>query len=163
MALALTGCRATESGADLRRYEFLEPHMGTLFKITLFAPDALTATRSAEAAFRRVEQLNRRMTDYDPDSELMRLSQHPPGEPVKVSDDLFNVLAEAQKFARLSDGAFDVTVGPQVQLWRKARKSRTLPSPSEIASQAIAFWDAACFASPATALSTLMKIRPLIC
>src|SRR5262249_60912313 len=43
------------------------------------------------------------------------------------SDDLFYVLAEGQKVAELSDGAFDMTVGPVVRLWRQARKDRLLP------------------------------------
>ncbi len=133
LSLIFTGCRTTDSDAALRRYEFLEPHMGTLFKITLFASDSLIATRSAEAAFRRIEQLNRMMTDYDQRSELMQLSQRPVGEAVKISEDLFNALEHAQRIARLSDGAFDVTVGPQVQLWRKSRKERTLPSADELA------------------------------
>jgi len=48
--------------------------------------------------------------------------------PVKVSDDLWNVLERAQRLARPTDGAFDVTVGPVVRLWRLARKSRRMPA-----------------------------------
>jgi thiamine biosynthesis lipoprotein len=52
---------------------------------------------------------------------------------VPVSVELFDVLERAQKIARLSDGAFDVTVGPYVRLWRFARKRKVLPTPAEIA------------------------------
>jgi FAD:protein FMN transferase len=84
--------------------------------------------------FARVEDLNRIMSDYLPDSELMRLcrqSATKPAGPVKVSDDLFYVLAEGQKLAELSDGAFDMTVGPIVRQWRQARKDRILPDEDE--------------------------------
>src|SRR5262249_49601268 len=62
-------------------------------------------------------------------SELMRLCQKAGGDPVRISDDLFNVLWRAQEVARRSDGAFDVTVGPVGRLWRRAREARQLPGP----------------------------------
>ena len=58
------------------------------------------------------------MSDYKSDSELMRLCAKAGGEPVKVSPELFTVLAKAQDVSAKSDGAFDVTVGPLVRLWR---------------------------------------------
>ena len=49
-----------------------------------------------------------------------------------MSAELFDVLEQAQKFSALSDGAFDVTVGPLVRLWRFTRKKKTLPTPAEV-------------------------------
>ena len=107
--------------------------MGTLFKITLYAPDKTTAETAAEAAFRRIATLDDIMSDYQADSELMRLCAQPAGRPVPVSVELFDVLQQAQRFARLSDGAFDVTVGPYVRLWRFSRKRKALPAEEELA------------------------------
>jgi len=72
------------------------------------------------------------MSDYQADSELMRLCDQPFGTPVLISADLFRALQISQEFARLSDGAFDVTVGPFVRLWRFARKRKVLPTRSEL-------------------------------
>jgi FAD:protein FMN transferase len=107
--------------------------MGTLFSITLYAPDADAATTAAEAAFRRVAKLDRMMTDYDPKSELMQLCLRPVGEPTRVSPELFDILRESQRVARETDGAFDITVGPFVRAWRAARKTKVLPTAGEIA------------------------------
>jgi FAD:protein FMN transferase len=139
--LLTAGCRTTPEPEALTRHEFVEPHMGTLWRITLFAPSRAAASNAAQAAFARVAALDRMMTDYDPDSELMRLSKSPPGVAVKVSPDLFQVLKAAQEIARKSDGAFDVTCGPVVQLWRRARRQRQLPSPERLAAarQAVGF------------------------
>jgi thiamine biosynthesis lipoprotein len=52
---------------------------------------------------------------------------------VAVSDDLWRVLRRARRVAELSDGAFDVTVGPVVRLWRRARRQHELPSPERLA------------------------------
>ena len=123
------GARAEE----LYRFEFSQPKMGTVFSIILFAADADNARKTALAAFDRIEQLNGIMSDYKPDSELNLLCKNGVGAPVKISDDLFNVLGRAQDIARQSDGAFDVTVGPLVRLWRKSRKERKLPDAEELA------------------------------
>lgn len=116
------------------RYEFSQTQMGVSFTIVLYAPDETAANRAAEAAFRRVAQLNAVYSDYDAQSELMRLCrQAEPGRAVPVSDDLFHVLARSQALAERTDGAFDITVGPYVRLWRRARRQRQLPSVDRLA------------------------------
>jgi thiamine biosynthesis lipoprotein len=127
----LAGVNAFEPPA-LRRFTFSEPHMGTTFRIVLYASDEATAKTAAKDAFARIAELNKIMSDYDPDSELMRLCKKGVGKPVPVSVDLFKVLEEAEKIARLSDGAFDVSIGPVVRLWRRARKTGEMPGADEI-------------------------------
>jgi thiamine biosynthesis lipoprotein len=117
----------------LTRYTFSERHMGTTFKIMVYAPDEATAKRGARAAFARIAQLDGIMSDYRPTSELMQLSRKAVGKPVKVSDELFFVLAKSKELSEKSGGAFDVTVGPVVKLWRRARKGKRLPDPEELA------------------------------
>ncbi len=136
--LLVTGCRSAAPGPTLNRYEFKHPAMGTLFFITLFAPEERAARSAADAAFRRIDALEDIMSDYQADSELMRLCEQPPGKPVPVSADLFDILQRAQKISAVSDGAFDVTVGPYVRLWRFARKRKQLATPAEMALAAAA-------------------------
>ena len=136
LLLAPLPLRAADPEPKLSRFEYEEPHMGTRFRVVLYAPDKGTADRAAKAAFQRVADLNGIMSDYNPASELMRLCKKNTtvaGEPVTVSEDLFFVLQKAQEVSKLSDGAFDVTVGPLVRLWRHARKTQQLPDPKELA------------------------------
>lgn len=133
MWLWLSGCRTVQSEQSLRRFEFRQPHMGTLFTITLYASDESTARAGADSAFARITALDQMLTDYDPDSELMQLCRGPVGEPVHVSQDLFEVLQESQRIAGITDGAFDVTIGPMVRLWRRARRTETLPTAEQLA------------------------------
>jgi FAD:protein FMN transferase len=133
LTVLLTGCHSPSSTRALHRFEFTHPAMGTLFTITLFAPDEPAAQSAAQASFRRIDALEDIMSDYQADSELMRLCDQPFGTPVPVSADLFDILQRAQKIAELSDGAFDVTVGPYVRLWRFSRKRMVLPTPAELA------------------------------
>ena len=106
--------------------------MGTKFRIVLYSPSKETADKAAKAAFARVAELNSIMSDYSPDSELMQLckkSEKVLAGPVKVSAELFYVLQKANQVSELSGGAFDVTIGPVVKLWRQARRDRRLPEP----------------------------------
>ena len=133
----LIGMSVNDPGPkELQRFEFESKHMGTIFRIVLHAPDGATAKKAADAAFARVAELDNCMSDYNPKSELMQLCkkfEKTVGEPVKVSDDLFAVLSRAAEVSRKSDGAFDVTLGPLVQLWRHARRTQELPDPKEFA------------------------------
>jgi thiamine biosynthesis lipoprotein len=123
------------------RHEFVEPHMGTLWSITCFTRDRGVAADAAATAFRRVADLERVLTDYDSESELLRLCRAEAGVPHPVSADLFEVLRASLDAARRTDGAFDVTVGPLVQVWRRARRQREFPDPARIAAaRAVTGW-----------------------
>jgi thiamine biosynthesis lipoprotein len=121
----------------LERHEYSEPHMGTTFRIVLYAPSASAADRAAAEAFRRIAELDAAMSDYDAASELSRLSAlstaSAPTEPVHVSRDLWSVLVRARDVSRMSEGAFDVTAGPLTALWRRARRQHELPSDESLA------------------------------
>lgn len=117
---------ATAQAAE-QPLEAVEPHMGTLVRIKLFAADEHQARSSFRAAFDRIAQLDAILSDYKPESELNRLCRAPAGRPVAVSEDLFRVLAASQELAVQTGGAFDVTLGPVIRLWRQARKENRLP------------------------------------
>lgn len=108
--------------------------MGVPFRIVLYAANQAQATNAAEAAFARVAHLNDLMSDYEYDSELSRLGRTSgSGQKVNISDELWAVLRKAQEISEASNGAFDVTVGPVVQLWRRARREKQLPNPELLA------------------------------
>jgi thiamine biosynthesis lipoprotein len=115
------------------RFEFSEAHMGTRFRIVLYAANVQAATIASSAAFERIGQLDAIMSDYRETSELMLLCKQPSGTKVPVSKDLFRVLGAGQELAARSNGAFDVTVGPLVRLWRRARRTGELPDRQRIA------------------------------
>ena len=119
---------APGTGAEPSRFEFRQTHMGSEFKIVLYTPTADEARRASDAAFTRIAALDKALSDYDPESELMRLCDRAGGEAVPVSDDLFRCLEKAQAMSRMSDGAFDVSIGPVGRLWRRARRNRIMPA-----------------------------------
>ncbi len=92
--------------------------MGTTFTIKIADPQASSKQQAVKTD---VEQLlihiNQLMSTYIDDSELTLINQSKSTDWLSVSEELLNVLLEAKKISQLSDGAFDITVGPLVNLW----------------------------------------------
>ncbi len=131
--LIVLGLAAAARGETLERFEFTQTEMAVPIKIVLYAADKTTAGEAARAAFDRFHELNAILSDYDPESELRRLGDTSSvGKPVRVGDDLWRVLEQAQELSERSEGAFDVTVGPVVRLWRNARRTKELPPAESI-------------------------------
>ncbi len=133
LLLVLTGC-ASAGRAPLERYEFERPQMGLPFRLVLYSAEAAVATNAAEAVWARIAELNASLSDYEAESELSRLSRTSGSDRwIPLGTDLARILVFAQEVSRWSDGAFDVTVGPEVLLWRRARRQRELPSTEALA------------------------------
>jgi thiamine biosynthesis lipoprotein len=108
--------------------------MGAPWKIKVFATDQAAGEAAIEAALLEVERLEKVLSDYDPESELSRLTAAAPmQQSVTVSDDLWNMLVAADGFREASAGAFDITVGPLTTLWRQARRTGKLPRADKLA------------------------------
>ena len=107
------------------RFGFEEEHMGVPVRIVLYASNSEVAEKAAKEAFAAFHTLNGIMSDYDSESELMLLAED--RGMTRVSEDLFIVLRAAKHYCTISDGAFDITAGPLVQLWRRSRRMQELP------------------------------------
>ena len=114
----------------LERFEAVEPAMGTLFRIVVYAESATHARTGFDAAYARARELDARLSDYREDSELNQLCR---ARRAVASDDLLAVLTIALDIARTSHGAFDPTLGPFTRLWRQSRRSGSLPSAAALA------------------------------
>ena len=110
------------------------PLMGVAWTITVYARDRESGEQAVAAGFAEAERLERILSDYNPESELSQLSAAAPTrEPIRIGDDLWAVLERADEIRRLTDGAFDITVGPLTTLWRQSRRSGHLPRQDKLA------------------------------
>src|SRR5690348_3404110 len=101
--LLLGGCILAEP-PPLARYEYDEPHMGTKVRVVFYASSPEQAEAGRKAAFAVMKDVDDRMSDYKPDSELSRLSAAAGRGPQPVSAELFEVLAVSLRTAEVSDG-----------------------------------------------------------
>ena len=106
--------------------------MGTIFEITAYGADREETVAAVEQSFTAIRQADEILSHYRAESDLMRLNRSASQGTVTVDRDLYRVLEEALRFARLSEGAFDVTVGPLVRLWSEAAGRDRAPSEQEI-------------------------------
>ena len=115
--------------------------MGSRCTITLYAQAESQAAVAAGDAFKEIAQIERALTDYDPSSEAMRVTQAPLGDWIRVSEILWDVLDRSEQFHALSSGAFDPTVGAYTHLWRSSRNEDRIPTSTELeqASQSVGF------------------------
>src|SRR5262245_2352282 len=103
LVCCIPGVGARPAEPALVRFEFESKHMGTTFRIVLYAADRDTAEKAKTAAFARVAELDAVMSDYKKDSELMRLCRAfatQIGEPVPVGEELFFVLSRAEELSK---------------------------------------------------------------
>jgi len=121
--------------AQDKRYTFEKGLMGSPFKLIIYAPDDSIANVSAMSAFKRIEDLNLLLSDYRDDSEINSVSARSgSGSWIAVSKDLFDILYISDDISRKTDGAFDATLGPIVQEWRRATRKGYLPDKKVIRS-----------------------------
>jgi len=107
--------------------------MGTFSRVVVIAKSERAARRCIEAAFDVQNRIEALMSDFRDDSELSKVNRLAAQGPVPVSEMTFEVLQQSVHFSRLSEGAFDVTVGPLVDLWRKAGETDVPPTPEALA------------------------------
>ena len=113
LSVLLAGC-----GEPQRLITISGPTMGTTFQVKIAREDmALDAEVLDRAIHARLDEVNRQMSTYREDSEISRFNRSRSTDWVGVSPDFARVLSIAQKISTWSNGAFDVTVGPLVNLW----------------------------------------------
>jgi thiamine biosynthesis lipoprotein len=106
--------------------------MGTFARVVAVAADSNTTKRSIEAALAEIKNVDRLMSKYKSDSEISELNRDGFRRAVKVSKSTYEVIEKSIKFSKLSGGAFDVTVGPLMDLWHSAEETNSLPTDAEL-------------------------------
>jgi hypothetical protein len=132
VALYITS-RQGAAGADLQLYQSRFPSMGTACEISLWHGDAAEAEVLLKNSYRIFEEIENTLSTYKAESELSRLNRSAHERAFACGPVLWENLMLAEEGWQLSGGAFDVTVGPLVKLWKIKRKRSTLPTQEEIA------------------------------
>lgn len=135
ISAALLATSLVAAPQALQKYTYEQVHFGNIpVELTFYTADEEAGFEAALAAFQRVKELAAAMSDYalDPPSPLNRIAAEAPA-PVEVPPELFKALSRAISLHAITDGAFDVTAKPFVQLWRTSRKLGELPPKHRVA------------------------------
>jgi len=106
--------------------------MGTYMAITVYASSQAEGRRAIAAAFARVEEVEAATSTYREQSDVSKLNRAAGGPAMLVSRHLWTVLRRAAQISPETNGAFDVTVGPLVALWKRTWKRGRAPSEAEL-------------------------------
>ena len=110
------------------------PAMGTTYRVTLAAP--LPTHRRGEV-HREIEEVLARIdaaaSAWRDDSDVSRFHRSPAGIWIEVADDLAALVEIAISVHEQTEGRFDITVGPLLDLWQHAQKTHTPPTPGQLA------------------------------
>lgn len=111
------------------------PTMGTQYTVKLAKlPDGISAEFLSGEINDRLRLINQQMSTYIEDSEISRFNRAAADSWFDVSPETALVVQAAQSISESTGGAFDVTVGPLVDLWNFGpdRREQTLPSDAEV-------------------------------
>lgn len=129
MSLLLIGC---ESEPGMHRFQ--GPIFGTGYHITLYAElDQAGYDDLSEGIHAQLERIDALMSTYRDDSELSRFNRMPVGVPFFLSPETADVIRESLRVAQLSHHAFDITMGPVVNLWGFGPQARQVQAPEQAA------------------------------
>ncbi|WP_426417842.1 FAD:protein FMN transferase [Aestuariirhabdus sp. LZHN29] len=125
--LVIAGCSFEE---EPELYGFDGLTMGTTYHVKYVALSNIDEPAVRKVTEQALGDVDRRMSTYRSDSELMQFNVLPAESRFEVSADLIELIQVSHYLARISDGAFDVTVGPLVNLWGFGPDKRPIKKPS---------------------------------
>ena len=126
----IAGCASTPPLETLRGRT-----MGTTWSVKLVRPAGIAAQQLQQGIQAEVDRVVAQMSTYEADSDLSRFNRAPAGTWHALPDEFFGVLSYALALAGDTDGAYDPTVGPLVNLWGfgPGAHERRVPSATEVA------------------------------
>ncbi|HLK63858.1 MAG TPA: FAD:protein FMN transferase [Bryobacteraceae bacterium] len=117
---------------EMLRLEKSADAMGSTYSIVVYGNDRIRMEAAADAAFDEVRRLDDLLSNYKPESEWSEVNRLAAERPVKVSPELFELLAACVEYSRESEGAFDISVGPLMKVWGFYKGSGHLPHRPEV-------------------------------
>ena len=130
VALSFISCAGKDRADADSGYQMI---MGTFAHVVAVAEDSGTAKKCVQAALEEIRKVDDLMSDYKSDSEISQVNRGAGEKAVKVSKSTYEVLQRSIEFSKMTDGAFDITIGPLIALFREAKESKVAPNEEQIA------------------------------
>jgi len=117
-----------------RQYTITGRTMGTFYSIKFISMEKQTPALWQQRTDMRLKEVNAKLSMYNPRSEISLFNKYPVNQPFKLSNDFYQVMLESLHLYKITDGAWDGTVKPLVDLWGFGTKNRPdiLPESSQI-------------------------------
>jgi len=106
-------------------------YLDTLVDIKIYDPNE-DSEAIIDKAMARIDELEKLLSVHIENSDLFNIKENAGIKPVKVSDETLYVLKKSIKYAQLSNGHFDITTGPLVDLWAIDPPNGHVPTEEEL-------------------------------
>jgi len=128
LAFGSTGL-SSENGVLVYKKKYI---MGTVFEIAAYGETSEQTSAAIDKAFQAIVRMDDLMSNYKPDSALSNLNRSAHFHRQRIPPDLYRVIEHALQLSKLSDGKFDITVAPLVNLWKAALAGDSMPSSAQL-------------------------------
>lgn len=116
----------------LLRVEGSVDAMGTGFTIVAYGEDRGKLQSAVAQGLEEVRRLDAMLSNYKPDSEWSEINREAARHPVRISKEMYDLLAACQEYSRESEGSFDITVGKLMKVWGFYKGTGHLPHRAEV-------------------------------
>lgn len=106
--------------------------LGSPFEITVVAKDTLEANQYEDLAVAEVKRVENLISDWIPTSPLSEINKNAGIKPVKVPEELIDLIERSIKISKLTDGAFDISYASMDKIWKFDGSMKEMPSPEAI-------------------------------
>lgn len=106
--------------------------LGSPFEVTVVAKDTVQGNEYIDLAVLEVKRIENLISDWIPTTEISQVNQNAGIKPVKVSDEVFELVERANKISKVTDGAFDISYASMDKIWKFDGSMKEMPTPEAI-------------------------------
>ncbi len=116
--------------------------MTSPFEMTVVAKDTIEGNKFIDAAIAETSRIENLVSDWKPDTQISYVNQNAGIKPVKVDDEIFQLVQRAIKVSKLTDGAFDISYASMDKIWKFDGSMKEMPTPEAIKKsvEKIGYW-----------------------
>jgi len=102
------------------------------FEMTVVAKDTVEANQYIDLAIAEVKRVENLVSDWKPETQISHVNQNAGIQPVKVDDEVFQLVKRSIKISKLTDGAFDISYASMDKIWKFDGSMKEMPTPEAI-------------------------------
>lgn len=106
--------------------------MGSRFEITVVAKDSAEANNYIDLAVGEITRIEKLISSWDPASQTSEINRNAGIKPVKVDEELYNLVQRSVEISKLTDGAFDISFASMDKIWKFDGSMTEMPSEEAI-------------------------------
>ena len=106
--------------------------LGSPFEISVVANDSVKANEYSTLAINEVKRIENLISDWIPTTQISEINKNAGIQPVKVDEEVFDLVERAIKISKLTNGAFDISYASMDKIWKFDGSMKEMPTPEAI-------------------------------